>query len=105
MGFKGILHGEAVAWGLLAAMKLGVAMKITDPFYKASVERLLEDYGFKLKYANISVESLIANMYGDKKKRRGSLRFILQRSIGDNLIEEGVSEELLIRVLSSNIGG
>jgi len=100
VNFKGILHGEAVAWGLLKALELGAQLNITDYSYMERVKNLLLDYGFPLKYDSIKPARLISAMYGDKKKRKGNLRFILQRSIGDNLIEEGISEELLNRVLS-----
>ncbi len=118
--FKGINHGEAVAWGLAKAMRLGVKLGITDNDYANRVIRLLESYGFVSEFrgakggygdvratgedGNLSAvafdpRGIIRAMYGDKKKKGGKLRFVLQRNLCDNLIVEGVNEGAIWEIL------
>ena len=98
-GFTGWSHGEGVAWGIVRALKAGVLMGVTSGAYAARVERLLESYGFRTGSSGFSPDLLLEAMEKDKKKRSGTVRFILQRGWGDTFQEE-VPEQILRRVLS-----
>jgi 3-dehydroquinate synthase len=93
-GFESWNHGEAVAWGLHRAMELGVRLGVTRPHYARRITRLLEAYGFKSDLsvstgpeAGQAAAKLVEAMRADKKKRGGGLRLVLQRDLGDTLIE------------------
>jgi 3-dehydroquinate synthase len=92
--FTGWTHGEAVAWGMAKAMKLGVATGVTPPQYAESVVGLLESYGFRTTAQGVDPDSLIEAMGKDKKKRRGRVRVVLQRGLGETLVVEADSEDL-----------
>ncbi len=106
-----ISHGEAVAWGIGKAMELGVKLGVTDRNYASRVIDLLRGYGYILDYSseyrgdispggiNCNPKELVAVMYGDKKVRKGKLRFVLQRDLCDNLIVDDVDSSVLVDIL------
>ncbi len=94
---SGQRHGEAVAWGILRAMELGLRLGISDERYAERVKRLLFSYGFPSEY-ELPVESFISALRQDKKKRGGEVRFVLQKNLGETVFRN-VDEEVLREVL------
>ncbi len=81
-GYEGILHGEAVAYGLRAACRIGVAVEATPPERAARIEVLLDalDLGrAPLPYPLAEVLAVIAT---DKKHAGGRLRWVLPAATG-----------------------
>jgi shikimate kinase / 3-dehydroquinate synthase len=80
-GYEGILHGEAVAYGLRAACRIGVAVGVTPPERAVRVEALLDrlDLGAAL---TVTPEAALAAMATDKKTLGGRLRWVLPTSSG-----------------------
>ncbi len=93
-GFKSITHGEAVAWGLAMAVRLGVSIGTTDKEYGDKVLRLLSLYNYKLKFGAINADAVVGAMLGDKKKRKGNLRFVVQKNLGDTYIVAITGKEI-----------
>jgi len=95
-------HGEAVAWGLHQALGLGVELGVTRPEYARRISRLLRDYGFtdsglpafESSEAGEPASRLVEAIRADKKRRGGSLQLVLQRDLGDTLIEAVEPEAL-----------
>jgi 3-dehydroquinate synthase len=81
-------HGEAVAWGLARAMEAGVAAGMTDPAYARRVFSILDAYGYRTEYLPDRSEAILAAMRKDKKRRAGSGRFVLQKSLGETIVTE-----------------
>lgn len=88
LNFKYFTHGEAVAWGIARAMDAGIKIGVTDKIYAEEVYSLLNSYGYELGNSKIDSDSVIAAMSKDKKKRKGKIRFILQKNIGNTLYSE-----------------
>jgi 3-dehydroquinate synthase len=78
-------HGEAVAWGLVMALRLGEELGITDNSYTEAVHSMLKGYNFSLDLGEASAGGLLQAMDADKKKQGRKLRFILQRGIEDTI--------------------
>lgn len=81
-GFRDILHGEAVAYGLRAALRIGVALDVTPPERAERIERLLDRLALgrePLPYPGYAVLEAIAT---DKKHRGGRLRWVLATAGG-----------------------
>ncbi len=81
-GFRRWTHGEAVAWGLKMALRLGERLGVTPPPYTRRVEALLAAYGFDLDPRPLSPAGVLRAMGSDKKRREGRLRFVLQAGVG-----------------------
>lgn len=97
-GFGEWTHGEAVAWGIARALKLGVRVGATHPQYAQRITAILESYGYRTSGVSCSTDLLIEAMHQDKKRRSGAVRFILSRGLGDTIADE-VPETYLRAVL------
>jgi 3-dehydroquinate synthetase len=80
--FRGILHGEAVAYGLRAALRIGLAVGVTPPERAERLEALLD--GLKLGSAPLPYPAgaVLDAVAADKKHRGGQLRWVLATARG-----------------------
>lgn len=81
-GYAGLLHGEAVAYGLRAATRIGVAIGVTPPARAARIERLLTALDLGRGPLPYSVDAVRAAMGTDKKHAAGRLRWVLPTDTG-----------------------
>jgi 3-dehydroquinate synthase len=88
--YKVLLHGEAVGWGMIAALHLARKRGTISATQFDRLESLIHLYGplppMKLKAAKV-----IASTGGDKKNVGGVRRFVLPIGIGDAGIVEDVT--------------
>ena len=75
-------HGEAVAWGMMAAALLGHEIGVTRADDVSRIVSLVRRMGPLPPWPRVSASELIAAMRSDKKTREGKLRFVLTRRIG-----------------------
>jgi 3-dehydroquinate synthase len=80
--YKRFLHGEAVAWGMMAAARLGVAMGRTPESEAKRMIRLVARVGELPAIRGIGATKLRKIVASDKKNRGGSVRWVLARAIG-----------------------
>lgn len=82
-----LLHGEAVAIGLVAEAMLSQKMGYLTEEEKQKVIELLRKAKLPVKIPEyIDREALVKKLYTDKKVRDGKLRFVIQKGIG-NVVE------------------
>ncbi|HEV2577510.1 MAG TPA: 3-dehydroquinate synthase [Acidobacteriaceae bacterium] len=94
-GYKQLLHGEAVAWGMLAAIRIAASRgTITTP-EADRMQALIRAYG-PLKPFRAEPDHLVALTAKDKKNRSGARSFILPTSIGSVTIVRDVTEHELL---------
>ncbi len=103
-----LLHGEAVAIGLLFQARLGERAGYLSGEEALRVEELLKKAGLPTEIPDyIDREMLVKKLYTDKKVRDGKLRFVFQKGIGEMMrFPEGqyaraVSEQEVREVLFS----
>lgn len=92
-------HGEAVAWGMMAAAFLGHELNLTpapDVSRIISLVRRLEPLP---PWPNLSPATLLSAMRSDKKSRSGVLRFVLSPRIGQARTYDSVPQQAVERVL------
>jgi 3-dehydroquinate synthase len=92
-------HGEAVAWGVMAAALLGYAAGITPEKDAARIIALTRRLGKLPAWPKVLPARLISAMRSDKKARAGRIRFVLSPGIGEARSYDTISAELLRRVL------
>jgi 3-dehydroquinate synthase len=80
--YRGILHGEAVAYGLRAAMRIGSELGVTPPARAERIESLLDDLGLGTRPLAARPEALVAALAVDKKTAGGRLRWVLPTESG-----------------------
>lgn len=92
-------HGEAVAWGMMAAALLGHEIGLTRADEVSRIVSLVRRLAPLPPWPNVPPKKLIAAMQSDKKARAGKLRFVLAPKIGKAESHDNVPLETLERVL------
>jgi 3-dehydroquinate synthase len=96
--YKALLHGEAVGWGMIAALYLGLRRgTISSPQFQR-LENLIHLYG-PLPLLKLRPTKVVAATGADKKNIGGVRRFVLPVGIGD----AGVVEDVLPAELESAV--
>lgn len=94
-------HGEAVALGLVAALRLSELRRLCENGLAARIERLLAVLGLPVRYVGYDPRALYETMAHDKKWQGGTSRFVLLRAPGKPVIEDNVPVEQVLTVLNS----
>jgi 3-dehydroquinate synthase len=82
MGYQ-LLHGEAVALGMVLEAQIGNAAGITDALAVRAVTEAVRAFNLPLELpAGVSPTALYQAMAGDKKSRAGVVRFALLERLG-----------------------
>jgi len=97
--YKVLLHGEAVGWGMIAALYVAHRRGSITGSQAARLERLIHLYG-PLPVLKLPPAKLIVATGADKKNIGGVRRFVLPIGIGD----AGVIEDLDTSELQAAIG-
>jgi 3-dehydroquinate synthase len=92
-------HGEAVAWGMIAAAFLGHELGLTRPQDVSRIVALIRRLGPLLPWPRVSPAVLLQAMRSDKKTRSGVLRFVLSPRIGEARSYDAVPLRAVERVL------
>jgi 3-dehydroquinate synthase len=93
-GYKKLLHGEAVGWGSIAALHLGLARHSISQRQFDRMAALIHAYG-PLPAFRASAATLVTLTGADKKKRSGRRAFILPTGIGSVEIVFDVTDDEL----------
>ncbi len=94
-----VWHGEAVAIGLLIEASISCKLGIMGEDELERLRRLIGNMGLKTGIPVPDIDALIEAMKHDKKIAGGKVKFVLPKGIGDVLITDDVSENLVKQVL------
>ena len=81
-GYKSLLHGEAVGWGMIAAASIGEEMSVSDKRTAQRITALVTAYG-PLPKLKVKPGRILKRLMSDKKTVDGVPHFVLARSIGE----------------------
>jgi len=99
-GYGGeLLHGEAVAIGLVLATDLSARLGHCPQEDAPRIEAHLQSIGLPTRIPGLPVDHLLEHMKRDKKMRAGQLTFILTRGIGQAFTSHEVPEEAVRQTL------
>jgi 3-dehydroquinate synthase len=90
-----LLHGEAVAWGMLAATRLADltgTLKGTDADH---IARVITSYGPLPAIGDLQPDRLLARLSHDKKTLQGKVHFVLPSTIGGVKVMSGIDPGLI----------
>jgi 3-dehydroquinate synthase len=101
-----LLHGEAIAIGLVLAFRLSAELKLCDAKDAERVAAHLAAVGLPTRIADVpggppSTDELLALMAQDKKVQRGALVFVLARGIGRAFVARDVAPERVRALLDA----
>jgi 3-dehydroquinate synthase len=92
-------HGEAVAWGMMAAAFLGHELGLTRADDVSRIVALIRRLGPLPPWPGVPPAALLRAMRSDKKTRAGILRFVLSPRIGEARSYDTVPLHVAERVL------
>ena len=80
--FRGILHGEAVAIGMVFAAERSEALGFAPAGTRSRIESLLERAGLPTRPPGRPRRAYLSAMAVDKKKEQGRIHFVVSKGIG-----------------------
>ena len=92
-------HGEAVAWGMVAAAFLGHEIDLTPAEDVSRIVSLVCRLGPLPPWPAVSLSTLVKAMHSDKKTRSGVLRFVLSPRLGQARTYDKVPVNAVERIL------
>jgi 3-dehydroquinate synthase len=81
-GYKAIMHGEAVAYGLRGAFAISLAIGLTSAARAERINRLLDRLGLGVEPPAVTREAVLEHMATDKKHATGRLSWVLPTETG-----------------------
>ena len=103
-GYK-LLHGEAVAIGMVVEARIAVRLGVAQPEVEARQNRLLEQFGLPTRLPVIPLDQLLDLVRHDKKVFGDAPRWILPQTIGRARISHAVKDEDILAALGQCSGG
>ncbi len=89
-GYGSLLHGEAVAIGMVSAARLSRRLGGRQADSVERQQKLLTALGLPTAVPAVDHQALLAAMQHDKKVEHGRLRFVLAKCLGRAEVVEGV---------------
>ena len=93
--YSRFLHGEAVAWGMRAAVYLAERSGHLSAEDSVDILDVVDRYGPIPSVYGISPENLVARLVHDKKTVQGKVHFVLPVRIGEVTVVSGVDPKLV----------
>jgi 3-dehydroquinate synthase len=94
--YRRFLHGEAVEFGMRAAVRLGESAGQLSAAAAGQILDLIGRYGPIPSLEGIQAERLLARLVHDKKTVRGKVHFVLPVRIGAAEVVAGIDEQLVL---------
>jgi 3-dehydroquinate synthase len=99
-GYSGLLHGEAVAIGMMAAAEIGRRLGVTPLPLVERQRAVLERFGLPLKPPQLSLDRVLNTITLDKKVSGKVVRWVLLADVGLPVLRQDVPEALVEEVVA-----
>jgi len=90
----GLLHGEAVSLGMLAALRLGELRGKSPTDLRTRTEKVLNTLALPTDVAKHLTASVMKHVEVDKKRRSNDIRFVFVPFVGDAILDDVPLAEL-----------
>jgi 3-dehydroquinate synthase len=97
--YRRFLHGEAVAWGMIAATHIASATGHIDRISTQRISGAVVGFG-KLPSVKASSRDIVRLLTRDKKTRNGVVHFVLPTTIGKVEVVNDVPEKVVIEAVN-----
>jgi len=97
--YEALLHGEAVALGMIAAAAIGRRLGVTPPALADRQNELLERFRLPARVRDIDPEDVLKAIALDKKTSDGSVRWVLLEDVGQPVLRADVPLSLVRQVI------
>jgi shikimate kinase / 3-dehydroquinate synthase len=107
-GYSNILfHGEAVAIGMVLAVKMSIKLGMLDAKNLPLVVEHFKKIGLPTSPQNIqkswNIDNLTTHLYKDKKVENKNLTFVLLEELGKSVVKKNVSEQDFLYIVKQEI--
>lgn len=99
--YRRLRHGEAIAYGMLAAMALGERRGVTPSDARAALQALITKMGPLPSITDLPADEVLTAAGRDKKITAGTLHFVAAARIGDTTTLTDVTDEELHAALDA----
>jgi len=99
-GYRHFLHGEAVAWGMIAAADIAARVGACDAGVSERITRAVLGLG-SLPVVKARSRDILRLLQADKKTRDGVVHFVLPREIGRVEIVNDVPEKVVVAAVEN----
>jgi 3-dehydroquinate synthase len=97
-GYRKLLHGEAVGWGMIAAALIGYVMDRTDALTAQRIIAMVLAYG-PLPRFKVQGRQILKRLLADKKTVGGVPHFVLATGIGKVEVVNDVPERIVLHAI------
>ncbi len=97
-GYKKLLHGEAVGWGMIGAALIGYVMDRTDALTAQRIIAMVLAYGPLPKF-KVQGRQILKRLLADKKTVGGAPHFVLATGIGKVEVVRDVPERIVLHAI------
>ncbi|MDD2898122.1 MAG: 3-dehydroquinate synthase [Desulfuromonadaceae bacterium] len=94
-GYCGLVHGEAVAIGMVLAARVSVAKGLCTQEEYSRIRSLIVQFGLPVTVPQFNRQELLSVVAADKKSKGGTITFICNSGIGMYAMVHHTPEELL----------
>jgi len=98
-------HGEAVAWGMLAALHLSRSLAGLSPGEARQGRDLIKSLGLARALPRLDSQAVLSALTLDKKRQADKLVFVLLRRLGEPVIREDVPLGMIEEALRVEVFG
>ncbi len=103
--YERFLHGEAVAWGMLAATRLAHSLAMLESDAAQRIGATVCRYGPLPPVRDLEPDRILARLANDKKTLHGNPHFVLPTSIGSVRIVPGIDSDPIRQAISDVFRG
>ena len=107
-GYGALLHGEAVALGLMGAARIGRATGLLDDALVERHHAILQRFGLPTSVDpahGVELEAVLEAMQSDKKVAAGAVRWILLEGVGSPVLRDDIPPEAGRAAVESLLAG
>ena len=97
-GYRSLLHGEAVAWGMIAAANIALLTRNLDSVTAGRIADTILGLG-RLPKINVRSRNVVKRLQADKKTVDGAVHFVLPSAIGKVEVVNNVPEKIVLEAL------
>ncbi|MGO1729807.1 MAG: 3-dehydroquinate synthase [Flavobacteriaceae bacterium] len=99
--FPKLLHGEAVAIGMILALNLSVQKQSLNKNTYEKYVKLIKTYFTKIEFSEKDISEIIQLLKHDKKNTKGRINFVLLSNIGQPVLDCEVSNEMILKAFEA----
>ncbi len=99
--YERFLHGEAVAFGMRAAVHLSGLFGCVREGHGERILKCIDLYGDLPDLSNVEALNLVHRTGADKKTIQGRVHFVLAERIGATTIESGLNEKMVLAAVDA----